>query len=174
VRLHQIKYQAKTGVPPVKKGLLMCYNLDDIDDFTTKNSIISEQVLNEYLNENSRYPLQLDIALPVYQWGLVFRLGKLSLIANDINLNNLKKHKIQKVEDNIYRAVENCFVKGTYLCKGDLIRFEQSSPAELIKVSNALSKTKLSFQQVIFYHISQDNIYQYDVQFFSKINTLIP
>jgi hypothetical protein len=174
VRLHQVKYQTKTGVPPVDKGLLMCYNMDDIDDFSTKNSIVSEEVLNEYLNKNSSYSLPLDLALPVYQWGLVFRLGKLGLIANDINQNDLKKQSVHKVERNIYRATKNCFVKGTYLCKGDLIRFEQSSPSELIKVSKALSKTKLRFQQVIFYHLSQVNIRQYDTQFFSKINTLIP
>ena len=174
VRLHQVKYQSKTGVPPVEKGLLMCYNMDDIDDFTTKNSIVDEDVLNEYINKNSSYPLPLDLALPVYQWGLVFRLGKLSLIANDLNINDLKKHHVQKVERNIYRATQNGFVKGAYLCKGDLIRFEQSSPSELIKVSKALSKTNLRFQQVIFYHLSQDNIHQYDTKFFSKINTLIP
>ncbi len=32
VRLHQVKYQTKTGIPPVKKGLLMCYNMDDMVD----------------------------------------------------------------------------------------------------------------------------------------------
>ena len=174
VRLHQVKYQTKTGIPPVKKGLLMCYNMDDIDDFTTENSIVSEKVLKEYVNKHSKYPLTLDLALPVYQWGLVFRLGKLSLIANDINETDLKKHDVQRVERNIFRVNKNCFIKGTYLCKGDLIRFEQSSPEELMKVSEALSKTKLSFQQVIFYHLSQDNINQYDAKFFSKINALIP
>ncbi len=174
VRLHQVKYQTKTGIPPVKKGLLMCYNMDDIDDFTTENSIVSEKVLKEYVNKHSKYPLTLDLALPVYQWGLVFRLGKLSLIANDINETDLKKHDIQRVERNIFRVNKNCFIKGTYLCKGDLIRFEQSSPEELLKVSEALSNTKLSFQQVIFYHLSQDNINQYDAKFFSKINALIP
>ncbi len=174
VRLHQVKYQTKTGIPPVKKGLLMCYNMDDIDAFDTENSIVSEKVLKEYVNKSSKYPLSLDLALPVYQWGLVFRLGKLSLIANDINETDLKKHDIQRVEHNIFRVNKNCFIKGTYLCKGDLIRFEQSSPEELMKVSEALSKTKLSFQQVIFYHLSQDNINQYDAKFFSKINALIP
>lgn len=174
VRLHQVKYQTKSGVPPVKKGLLMCYNMDDIDEFSTENSIVSEKVLKEYLNEESSYPLQLDLALPVYQWGLMFRLGKLSLIANDINKTDLKKHHVQRIEGNIYRATRNCFVKGTYLCKGDLVRLEESTPAELIKISKALSKTKLSFHQVIFYHLSQDNINQYDAQFFSEINTLIP
>jgi hypothetical protein len=126
------------------------------------------------VNKSSKYPLTLDLALPVYQWGLVFRLGKLSLIANDINETDLKKHDIQRVERNIFRVNKNCFIKGTYLCKGDLIRFEQSSPEELLKVSEALSNTKLSFQQVIFYHLSQDNINQYDAKFFSKINALIP
>lgn len=174
VRLHQVKYQAKSGIPPVKKGLLMCYNMDDIDEFSTENSIVSEKVLKEYLNKNSSYPLSLDIALPVYQWGLVFRLGKLSLIANDINKADLKRQQVQKIEGNIYRVTKNCFLKGNYLCRGDLIRLEESTTSELIKISQALSKTKLSFQQVIFYHLSQDNINQYDAKFFSKINTVIP
>jgi len=33
IRLHQLKYQNKTGIPPVEKGVLMVYNVGDLDNF---------------------------------------------------------------------------------------------------------------------------------------------
>ena len=174
IRLHQIKYQESSGIPPVKKGLLMCYNMDDIDDVTTPNSIVSSKVLKQYVNENTAYPLPLDLALPIFQWGLVFRLGKLSVISNDISIQSLKHPDIQKIGENSYLVKENTSIHETNLCKGDLIRFESSSSRELFKLAKILKETKLTFEQLIYYHISQEHIHSYHANTLSAINRLIP
>ena len=174
IRLHQLKYPTKTGVPPVEKGVLMCYNMDDIDRFETQNSIISTQVLAKYVNENTTYDLPLDLALPIYQWGLVFRLGRLGLIVNDISLHDLSNSNLKKVTKNIYQVLNNHYLKGNYLCKGDLIRMENSAPSVLKDAIKILNSSELTFNQLILYHLSQEHINQYDETFFKQINRSIP
>lgn len=174
IRLHQIKYQLTTGVPPVKKGVLMCYNMDDIDRFETQNSIISFNVLKKYITNTSDYPIALDLALPIYQWGLVFRLGKLSLIANGISNSELRNSNFTQLQTNIFRVNRNCYLNETYVCKGDLIRLETSSPETLIDCVNYLNESELSFNQLILFHISQQYINRYNGKFIKKINRLVP
>jgi hypothetical protein len=174
IRLHQIKYQESSGIPPVKKGLLMCYNMDDIDDVTTTNSIVSSKVLKQYVNENTAYPLPLDLALPIFQWGLVFRLGKLSVIANDLSVQSLKHADIKQIGEDSYLVQGDVTIDETNLCKGDLIRFESSSSRELFKIAKILKETKLTFEQLIYYHISQEHTHSYHANTLSAINRLIP
>ena len=174
IRLHQLKYPKETGIPPVEKGVLMCYNMDDIDRFETPNSIISTDVLAQYVTENTKYDLPLDLALPVYQWGLVFRLGKLSLIANDISYKDVANSNFKKVTKNIYQVLNNHYLYGNYVCKGDLIRLETTSPALIKSAINILNSSDLTFNQLILYHISQEHLNQYNEAFFKQINRTIP
>ena len=48
IRLHQIKYYYKTGIPPVDYGVLMYYNMSNIGDFDTKNSILDNDISKQY------------------------------------------------------------------------------------------------------------------------------
>ncbi len=41
IRLHQVRYSARTGVPPVDRGMLMFYNLEAPSDFGVRNSILA-------------------------------------------------------------------------------------------------------------------------------------
>jgi hypothetical protein len=82
IRLWQYKYAAKAGIPPVDKGLLMCYNITKPDDFQTKNSIGTSEELAQYIT-HSDYKLKLDIALPLYSWGVVFRGNQFKGILSD-------------------------------------------------------------------------------------------
>ncbi len=174
IRLHQLKYPKETGVPPVDKVVLMCYNMDDIDHFETPNSILSTDVLAQYINENTRYELPLDLALPIYQWGLIFRLGKLSLIANDLSKKDVANSNFKKVTKNIYQVLNNHYLNGIYMCKGDLIRLETSSPTVIKATINILNSSDLTFNQLILYHISQEHLNQYNEAFFKQINSTIP
>ena len=174
IRLHQIKYASSSGIPPVKKGLLMCYNMDNIDDFSTPNSILSSKILKQYINENTSYPIELDLGLPIYQWGLIFRLGRLSVISNDLSIEDLKVPEIKKIKNTLYLAQKNVVINETSICKGDLIRLEESLPEELLRVANELKLTNLKFNQIIYYHISQDHLSLYHAHLLSQINSLIP
>ena len=63
IRLHQIKYAAKTGIPPIDKGVLMCYNMGKMNGDNTQNSILDIDILQSYAPALPKYPLPLDIAL---------------------------------------------------------------------------------------------------------------
>ncbi|RYY97918.1 MAG: hypothetical protein EOO11_09545 [Chitinophagaceae bacterium] len=72
VRLHQLKFVAASGIPPADKGLLMCYNMGNLRAPGSANSIIDPGELEKYLGSLQHYPLPLDVALPVFQWGAWF------------------------------------------------------------------------------------------------------
>lgn len=174
IRLHQIKYQSETGIPPVKKGVLMCYNMDDLDAFDVENSILSATTLKKYISPSTSYPVELDLALPIYQWGLVFRLGKLSLIANDISENELRSPDYKQVKPHVYKVLKNGYLGNAYVCKGDLIRLETSSPETLASMAEWLQESNMTFNRLILFHISQEHITQYNESSIQKIRHLIP
>ena len=88
IRLHQIKFMSKTGVPPVKKGLLMCYNMGNLKNPATNNSILETSELEKYTAQLAAYPLPLDAAFPLFSWKVLFR-------------NNLYSGLIQELPDSV-------------------------------------------------------------------------
>ena len=86
IRLHQFKFPEQTGVPPVASGVLMCYNTGELTNWATENSILDSVSLKKYLRgQVGRYPLPLDVTLPVFGWGLVFRDGLFFKIINNLD-----------------------------------------------------------------------------------------
>jgi hypothetical protein len=173
LRLHQFKYPKKTGIPPVQKAVLMCYNMGKIDNQKTANSIISEAELKKYILDSEEYPLPLDLALPSYHWGLIYRLGKLTLIVNDIDRNSIKSFKFSILGENKFRADSSFYFNNTYFCKNDILRIEESKPSTLMGCAQILQKSKHHFNEVIFYHISSNSISNYEKSFFSNLTSYI-
>ncbi len=89
VRLHQYRDRKQMGIPPVDRGMLMCYNVADPKLVRTINSIFDPRLVKGYLKAPP-YPLPLDVALPIFGWGTWFRgndfLGLMS------NLNNANSY----------------------------------------------------------------------------------
>ena len=68
----------------------MCYSTSSPLADTPENSILDVTTLKNYLSGIGEYPLKLDIALPIYSWGIVTNhLGKHKLI-NAVSEENLK------------------------------------------------------------------------------------
>lgn len=148
IRLHQVKYFETTGVPPVSKGVLMFYNMSDVSDITTINSIFDETVAKRYLVNFDRYPLDLDVVLPAFSWGCWFRNGKLKNLINDINVSDLETNQFFVKEDkNIFRATEDCFINGNYILSGDFLRTEEID-----------FNTTLGAAKILAPHIKNENI----------------
>jgi hypothetical protein len=68
IRLHQIKYRERTGVPPVSRGMLMFYNMGSIDAESGTQAIFDVEIASKYLARLHDYPLPLDVALPMWSW----------------------------------------------------------------------------------------------------------
>jgi hypothetical protein len=153
IRLHQVKYMNRTGVPPVERGLLMCYNMGNLKDPSTKNSILETTELERYIGGLSGYPLPLDIALPLFSWKVIYRnnvyAGLLQQLA-DTALNS----GIAVRTGNRFRILADTVLSGYELKKGDILRDEQSIPGEINStvqlVKKHLKNTRL---RVSLYHL---------------------
>ena len=163
IRLHQLKYAKNTGIPPIDAGVLMIYNVDDLDQWNTTNSILSVSVAASYFVPFKTYPLHLDVALPIFEWGAIYRQDRLIKLINNLNTDDLadttRYHKIAK---NRFQIRKSHYIKGYYLYKDDFIRTE-SVPIDTLsalaaKLSPYLSSDSLA---VVFYHLDTTTIKNY-------------
>ncbi len=153
IRLHQIKYLFKTGIPPVDKGLLMCYNMGNLKDPDTKNSILETAELKKYTGALSNYPLPLDIAFPLFDWKVLFRNNMYKgLIGNlpDTVFKNSFTNKIQ----NRFGILKDTMLQGYDLRQGDIIRNERSDIKEILSAAGEINKhLKNTPLRVSLYHL---------------------
>lgn len=165
IRLWQYKFAEKAGIPPVDKGLLMCYNLTKPDDFKTKNSIGTSNELAQYITHN-KYKLRLDIALPLYSWAVVFRGNQFKGILSDYDQLLKDSIKLKKSTESKYVLEDDVLVGQTYLRNGDEIRIEKISEEELDKmISIVKDKIKIDNQtKVTFFSFDKKYINDYGTQ----------
>lgn len=140
LRLHQFKYRKETGIPPVDRAMLMCYNMDEIKDATSENSIFSAAVAEKYLTEGN-YPLQLDIALPIFSWGVLFRNDVFKGILNNLDENDVKNDKnLEPLGNNRFRFKIDAEIGNTYIREGDILRLEQPDKTQIINIIQLINK----------------------------------
>ncbi|WP_333850511.1 hypothetical protein [Epilithonimonas sp.] len=165
LRLHQVKDKLQTGVPPVDKMYLMCYATSSPLENQTKNSILDVPTLKSYLRNLEDYPVKLDIALPIYSWGIVTNhLGKKKLI-NALTAEELMQNKNFKIiNENNFEVLKDDFYYGLYLNKGFKIKIEEIAEKDITESLNFIDE-KLDYPfNIIYYHL--------DERFTKNYNTL--
>ncbi len=170
LRLHQLKYPKKTGVPPVKKVLLMCYNLGDIQNKDEENSIFTLNQLENYLTNKTTYPLAMDFALPVFSWAVVYRFDHLALIINNISIEELNNNTLlEKLENNSFKVNKDHYFNNSYLYKDDIIRHEAVNSDVLKKISPLFKNLKNNNSQLLFFDLSNKNALNYTHEDYKNI-----
>lgn len=140
IRLHQVKYKSRTGVPPVDKGILMHYNMGSLGDVRARNSIYNHEDAEKYIEYANEYPLALDVALPIFEWAIHFRGGKIMAINSMHSREDYVGNAFFKaVEPNLYQADSSAIFRGDYFQKGDLVKIEDVTPTLLIDAAKKLS-----------------------------------
>ena len=86
IRLHQVKFSNRTGIPPVDKGVLMVYNMAALNDINTFNSIFDAEIIKQYTDNLGDYPLGLDLAFSIYNQNVLFRAGQYISVWRDKNI----------------------------------------------------------------------------------------
>lgn len=153
IRLHQIKFIAKTGIPPVDKGLLMCYNMGNLKNPATNNSIIEAPELKKYTGNLADYPLLLDVALPLFDWKVLFRDGQYKGLIENLSDSVFTGAYCRKKE-NRYEILKDTILQGYELKKGDMIRVEESPYNEIIAVLDEIGgQLKNTHPRVVLYHL---------------------
>ena len=171
IRLHQVKYFKRTGIPPVERGMLMFYNMGQLKNPITDNSIFDKKTALKYLDYIKSYPLQCDYALPIFTWGVHTRNNKVIGIENNISTADLESmEQLKQVKKNILLVEEGFFFRGSYFIKGDAIRIEEVTPQLALQASKLLSSevNNNSFTVSLF-HLDSSNIKRYAIKDFQNI-----
>jgi hypothetical protein len=170
IRLHQVKYKEKTGIPPVDRGVLMYYNMGTINT-GDQNSIYDKNTASRYNAYLATYPLQLDIALPIFSWGYTIREGKVVQLLNKINVGHFKNDSnFIPAGPGRFLAKQACFKAGYYFKQEDMVKLEFVPEQDLRDITSAINRyAGHRVQQVIFYDLDSVNIVQYDSTVFKKV-----
>jgi hypothetical protein len=132
LRLHQLRYPDQTGIPPVARGMLMLYNLGEVEDWQEKNSIFTTSAARSYLEHLPRYPLEYDLALPFFSWGVLFRNGEMIRLINGLQNDSLRGDpRFSEIAPSRFRIKKSTYLNGYYLYQGDLLRLEHCGALEL-------------------------------------------
>ncbi|MDS1314983.1 hypothetical protein [Aliarcobacter butzleri] len=159
IRLHQIKYYTKTGIPPVDYGVLMYYNMSKIGDFNTKNSILDNEIAKKYHYNFDVYPLKLKLALPLYSQAIQFREEKAISLFEGVEEKDFN-NDFEKLENNRYKVLNSHYFKGRYIYKDDIFRLENSNEQDIkIALKDFLDLSKNRYDEVIFYTLKYKNKY---------------
>ncbi|MEO1450934.1 MAG: hypothetical protein AAFV07_15500 [Bacteroidota bacterium] len=163
IRLHQVKYYEQTGVPPVQRGMLMFYNMSDVRDEETRNSILDLEVAEAYVEYLEAYPLPLDLALPIFSWGVVRRSGKTVHLINNLRAEQLKDTtRFAFLPQSRIEVKKSTYLNGFYLYAEDTIRIEDVSVDRLEDAAKLLAENlKGDSLHISFYHLDTPTIQQY-------------
>jgi len=156
LRLHQLKYPERTGVPPVDRGVVMYYNMGQVDAPGERNSILDNEVGRRYVGDLKDYPLPLDLALPLFRWGAVFRDGELLSLINGLSETDLvDPHRFRRSGEGWFELRKSTYLKGYYLYAGDRIRLEAAEPGSLLQASALWADINLIEPDghLVFYHL---------------------
>lgn len=147
IRLHQIKYYTKTGVPNVDYGVLMYYNMSNITDINTKNSILDNDIAKKYHYNFENYKLKLKLALPLYSQAIQFRENKALSIFEGVEKNDFDANFIE-ISPNLYKVLNSTYFKGRYIYKDDVFRFEDVKKEDLkIALEDFMNLTKIDLMK---------------------------
>jgi hypothetical protein len=147
IRLHQVKYFRKTGIPPVDRGMLMFYNMGEVQD-SVSNSIFNEKDASRYTSALKFYPLPLDIALPLFGWYKHYSNNKITGLMNELEDSVIRSNPcFSEVKKGNFVSIQDCFFRGSYFHKGDRLMAENISEQDL---QNAAALLKPNLKETTF------------------------
>ena len=172
IRLHQVKFYEKTGIPPVKRGMLMCYNMSDWRNPITLNSIYSPKLLSQYTEQIAEYPLPLDVVMPIFHWTVVFRNDRFLYFINNLSAATLKANDnfSQQAEKQRFIVNNDGIFQHISIRKGDIFRCEDAAYEDILKGSRNILE-KISNQKLTFalYHLDSQSISYYNHEQIQKL-----
>jgi hypothetical protein len=170
IRLHQVKYAKQTGIPPCDRGVLMLYNTGDLDNQQEQNSIFDAEIAKRYLSDWEQYPLKLDVALAIFQWGVVQRNTQTIKLIHALSEKALDSVRFLKQDATHFEVLTSTYLEGYYLYAGDKIRLEKARPEDLSNIVAFIAQHHPSSNYTIFfYHLDQKNISNYGLPFLKRL-----
>jgi len=174
IRLHQVKYPAQMGIPPVDVGVLMFYNMGNIDT-GTGNSVYEKSIAEKYSPSIKTYPLPLDLAIPIFSWSLQIRDGRVIQLLNKMSaIHFVNDSNFTPETEKRYNVNHACFRGGYYFRQGDHVKIEQVPSSDLFDIVAQVNKySNRSVRNLIFYDLDQRNLVLYEKNIFRKVGDCI-
>ena len=164
LRLHQIHEPEKTGVPPVVRGSLMCYATSSPMEGMSRNSILDMELLKAYTNNINDYPLNFDVILPIYSWGIVTNhLGQVKLV-NGLTEADLQTPMFEKQDNNLYLVKEDGFLQSLYVNAGFTVKIETITPELLAETKRYLDHQIDRDFPWVYFHLSQGFLDRFTIE----------
>jgi len=175
LRLWQYKQNKPSDIPPVDRCLLMCYNMQTVNDYNVENSIASLNELKKFVS-GKKYPLALDVALPVFNWAVLFRNEQFVGLLGNVNKKEYANNLIEYEElgNGRYRSLVDKVVGDFFMRKGDIVRVEEVSKEELRQMADYLqSEIPMDlYPRVSFFSWNQSYINNYGTDEIKNIYTV--
>jgi len=170
IRLHQVKYFRRTKIPNVDSGVLMYYNMGTIAA-DSLNSIYNSRIADKYLESLKKYPLHLDIALPIYSWGVHIRNQKVIGLRSKLNIGELKKDKnFEQMSANFFKVKKSNYKNGSFYEERDVLKIEAISAQDLKMMGEELNENLARApKEVIFYDLDEFNLKNYEKNIFEQV-----
>jgi hypothetical protein len=171
IRLHQVKYANLTGIPPVNRGMLMYYNMGRIDVSSGRNSIYNHEDAHKYVTHVKKYPLPLDVALPMFSWAIQTRQGKIIALLDDLSVLGFENNvNFIKSGYGQYVVGSSFFYRGFYFMKNDMVKIEQVSPELCADAAKEVSsEMKNNPGSVAIFHLDSLLFLSYEKSKFEKV-----
>jgi hypothetical protein len=171
IRLHQVKYFERTGAPPADRGMLMFYNIGRPEDIHTVNSIFDLNTAKLYMYNFDKYPLPLDVVLPAFGWGVVFRNKHFIYLINELDYNTVSSSSsFGKISNNQFVCLKDVIIFGRLIKKEDIVRIESAgfnSTMQAARLASENIRTK-NITTAIF-HLNEELIKKYEKKEFNEI-----
>jgi hypothetical protein len=140
IRLHQIKYRERTGVPPVQRGMLMFYNMGKFSADPEARAIFDAASAQRYLARVGEYPLPLDAALPIWSWVVHLRDDRVEGLLQSTDPDELPDLPfLARAAPDRFVATRTAFLHGTLLREGDVLKVELIGPADVMTAATMLA-----------------------------------
>ena len=170
IRLHQVKYYKKTKVPNVDFGVLMYYNMGTIG-LKSLNSIYDRTIAKPYISSLKKYPLPLNVALPLYAWGIHSRDNRILGLRSKLTIDDLKSDiNFTAIDEKTFKVVQSNYRKGVFYKKEDTVKIEAISASDLKEMATDLTDNlPQKPKEIIFYDLDEDNLKNYEKTIFKQI-----
>lgn len=164
IRLHQLSQPS----PDVDKGVLMVYNVGELKNSKETNSILRSDIVKKYLDGAPKYRIQLDVAYPVFSWGVVFNGTEFNRLTK-IDANPDSIPELTRLHDNIF-ALQSNISDAVNMDYRQTVRYEMASFEELMKTKQLVEDyLGYSPQNTILYHLDENQLSKYTPAQIKKI-----
>ncbi|PBJ11082.1 hypothetical protein BSF42_30620 [Flavobacterium sp. ACN6] len=170
IRLHQVKYFKKTKIPNVDSGVLMYYNMGSIAP-DSLNSIYDQKAASKYLKSIKKYPLHLDLAFPIYSWGVHIRNNKVIGLRSKIDVKELMQDSnFEKTQSNFFTVKQSNYKNGVFYEENDLLKIEEIKKDDLKEMAEDLDENLPEKpNEIIFYDLDEFNLNNYEKNIFEQV-----